>query len=999
MKDRETKLLSMTIMNEFTFIQSKNVDVNIKVSIPYLKFHNAQELLGTSLCSAEIVEYCDDYTLLSVCERLSFEIDNEKFEGKYLEFPFKVNEIASRNLKLLMKIQNKCKNNMIKEYSMIFDLSNGLINTLSQGFQLYKFNDKNNHTKIMDNIIETINLNLTKNAYSSEYLNQMLTLKLNNLEDYMSFEDIENGCNFILLCFNKFEHNVVMNDIIEINKERPLSKDSKVSKSEKLTMSKQKHPNNIKGNDIHKSISITLGNNLERIKHIDVFKNKTFKNLSEDKKHMIMSKKPFKNINNKPLNVLEPSNLVKLLLESFVDKTRYKSTSSLMLMELNQLSLNKKDFNELNWLNISDYQSLGQVLQEDNQDHKTFKSKIIWTYRLYILKFLDFDGYGILTILTNFEWNDVLSIPSTFLLRKSTDLKKFYDPFAEILQNYDFTKKNFSIEIIFHMLRYEVAVINDSVFQDCIYYADENTDLLRKALNSKILQYIHENFTIQIMASMSSHKFQLYLLHIVEGVCFDLISKDYVDIIFEEVDDSDTENDERRDALEEEVIIDGNKITIPKSITLAEPEYVSMESPLGVYLIEKGISDFLAVGNYLYWYLQVQMLYNEEISSYIAQYRKRLTEDEYKVLELQKQLMDKIDAINKILKSYISGSYKNMDKNKYLGYLVNSEINTFIEEESKKGMERFLRLPIKPEYRIIKINESNCKIFKSSLQPVKLSFTLQSLKTQEKIEYSAIYKNGDDLKQDQLISNIIKIMDSLLIQDNVDLSIKTYDILPMGPNTGFIEFIESDTVSNILSKEGNIKNFLQKTQYKSSTDIFIKSTAAYSIITYLLGIGDRHLENLLITPRGEFFHADFGYILGNDPKIFPPLMKLPPQIVEGFGGNKDNNLKYDEFRGYCFACFTILRRNSGLLIDLFKYIDLNSEPLANKKHTENIVQDKNKNINILKNDYHKFIEKFQLELDEDEAILYMQNLINSSINALLPLVIDQLHNLAQYWRN
>lgn len=155
----------------------------------------------------------------------------------------------------------------------------------------------------------------------------------------------------------------------------------------------------------------------------------------------------------------------------------------------------------------------------------------------------------------------------------------------------------------------------------------------------------------------------------------------------------------------------------------------------------------------------------------------------------------------------------------------------------------------------------------------------------------------------------------------------------------------------------------------------------------------------MITPRGEFFHADFGYILGNDPKIFPPLMKLPPQIVEGFGGNKDNNLKYDEFRGYCFACFTILRRNSGLLIDLFKYIDLNSEPLANKKHTENIVQDKNKNINILKNDYHKFIEKFQLELDEDEAILYMQNLINSSINALLPLVIDQLHNLAQYWRN
>ncbi|KAF0269697.1 hypothetical protein FOG48_01611 [Hanseniaspora uvarum] len=606
-----------------------------------------------------------------------------------------------------------------------------------------------------------------------------------------------------------------------------------------------------------------------------------------------------------------------------------------------------------------------------------------------------------LTILTNFDWNDVLNIPETFLLRKNTDLKKFYLPFTNILEDYDFTKKSFSIEILFHMLRYEIVNLGDNIFQDCIYYADENTDFLRKALSSKILQYIHENFTIKIMASMNSQKFKLYLLHIVEGVCFDLTHKEYIEIIFEESEDSEDEHDNNKNTLEEEFIIDGNKITVPKSITLSEPEFANMESPLGMYLINKGVSDFLEVGNYLYWYLKVQLLYHDELHTYLKQYSDKLTDDEYKVLDLQQQLIDKIDMVNKTLKTYIAGTYKNMDKNKYLAHLINSEINSFIKDQNKIGAGSFLRLPIKPDYKILKVNESNCRIFKSSLQPVKLSFTLQHLKNNSKIEYSVIYKNGDDLKQDQLISNIIKIMDSLLIQDNVDLSIRAYDILPMGLNIGFIEFIESDTVSNILSKDGNIKNFLQKTVYENSTEIFIKSTAAYSIITYLLGVGDRHLENLLITPKGEFFHADFGYILGNDPKIFPPLMKLPPQIVEGFGGNKNENLKYDEFRGYCFACFTILRRNSGLLIDLFKYIDLNSEPLLikNKKHIENTPQDLNKNINILRNDYHKFIEKFQLELDEDEAILYMQNLINSSINAFLPLVIDHLHNLAQYWRN
>lgn len=98
--------------------------------------------------------------------------------------------------------------------------------------------------------------------------------------------------------------------------------------------------------------------------------------------------------------------------------------------------------------------------------------------------------------------------------------------------------------------------------------------------------------------------------------------------------------------------------------------------------------------------------------------------------------------------------------------------------------------------------------------------------------------------------------------------------------------------------------------------LFIIS-AGYCVITYLLGVGDRHLDNLLLTTSGKLFHIDFGYILGRDPKPFPPPMKLSKEMVEAMGGI--NSEHYQEFRKQCYTAFLHLRRFVYIIVFKFYY--------------------------------------------------------------------------------
>lgn len=142
-------------------------------------------------------------------------------------------------------------------------------------------------------------------------------------------------------------------------------------------------------------------------------------------------------------------------------------------------------------------------------------------------------------------------------------------------------------------------------------------------------------------------------------------------------------------------------------------------------------------------------------------------------------------------------------------------------------------------------------------------------------------------------------------QENLDLKLTPYKVIATSTDHGFVQFIDSVPLAEILANDFSILNFLRKHAPSKSTasgvstevmENYVKSCAGYCVVTYLLGVGDRHLENLLLTKQGNLFHIDFGYILGRDPKPMPPAMKLNKEMVEAMGE--------EYFRMFCVQCYS-----------------------------------------------------------------------------------------------
>eukprot|EP01126_Amoeba_proteus_P039178 TRINITY_DN4116_c1_g2_i2.p1 TRINITY_DN4116_c1_g2~~TRINITY_DN4116_c1_g2_i2.p1 ORF type:complete len:244 (-),score=51.02 TRINITY_DN4116_c1_g2_i2:61-792(-) len=239
------------------------------------------------------------------------------------------------------------------------------------------------------------------------------------------------------------------------------------------------------------------------------------------------------------------------------------------------------------------------------------------------------------------------------------------------------------------------------------------------------------------------------------------------------------------------------------------------------------------------------------------------------------------------------------------------------------------------------------------------------------------------------------IMDNLWRSHGMDLGMTLYKVIATSPTSGMIEVVKNATTTAKIEKEagGSFQSFSKyplkrwieshnqsEKLFREAIDNFTRSCAGYCVATYVVGIGDRHNDNIMVTKTGHMFHIDFGHFLGNIMKFgfynreSAPFV-LTPSFVHVMGDEKGKN--YHRFILLSTRAYEIVRKNSNVFLNLFHM--MLSTGIPQLKYVSDI-------------DYLR--QGFRLEYSSEEAIQYWTNLLQVSLNTKKTQINFFLHNLA-----
>lgn len=221
--------------------------------------------------------------------------------------------------------------------------------------------------------------------------------------------------------------------------------------------------------------------------------------------------------------------------------------------------------------------------------------------------------------------------------------------------------------------------------------------------------------------------------------------------------------------------------------------------------------------------------------------------------------------------------------------------------------------PTRPEDGVWTIESGAISMKQSITKPIVIPLTCEGGGSEPSSTLMELWKK-EDIRQDQIMICNIRLMDMILKKElGVDLNIVTYNTQPTGKDSGFIEMVQNCKTLYSIERYHKLSllNYIIESNPDTSTaelrQRFIKSCASYCVITKLLGIGDRHLDNIMMTDNGELFHIDYGFILGRDPKPMKlSEMRITDEMMDAIGGPHSES--YKQFKDLCSKIYNTLRR-------------------------------------------------------------------------------------------
>ncbi|KAI9373995.1 hypothetical protein BJX61DRAFT_532757 [Aspergillus egyptiacus] len=256
--------------------------------------------------------------------------------------------------------------------------------------------------------------------------------------------------------------------------------------------------------------------------------------------------------------------------------------------------------------------------------------------------------------------------------------------------------------------------------------------------------------------------------------------------------------------------------------------------------------------------------------------------------------------------------------------------------------------------------------------------------------YNILCKPKDDLRKDQRLMEFNNMINRFLKKD-VESSkrrmyIKTYAVTPLNEECGLIEWVDKlrtlrELVTKLLKERGVALNYEEIRHYlneacsePSKVSIFTnkvlamfppvlhewfvemfpetgawfaarlrytRSCAVMSMVGYVLGLGDRHGENILFEEgTGGILHVDFNCLFDkgltfDKPELVP--FRLTQNMIDAFGAYGYNG----PFRKTCELSLDLLRQNEDALMTILETFlhDPTTDFIGKKRRTHANVPD------------------------------------------------------------